>query len=546
MESKMMSNPTAEMHFKDKIPYKRVLQVMLFALFPVVDYYRCAGNAWQMMLAAQFMGTLLLGVILLNYGIKKLVKWYQIFWIVGSAVAIGTMPLWFYEEAIKYHFLYETWLAFGNLAVFGMILTQITVDGLKDRRGGKKRELAIKDIVLFGLWFAYILGATIMKDNSFRPEFDLIFFSVFYLVPLEKENLKHIFEDLVNGVLIGFSVVQTVAFLFRPYVDGFLRYKGLYYNSNIFDLICLTMLIFVLVKLTQVRRRNAVKYVYFLWLLYYGIIFSLIVLSVGRLSIMLALVITLVYGVVIGITEKEGIRKLVLKTCSLGVALVIALPLTFMMVAYMPRILNHPIIYPGEEEFVGDMEDPDNYVTVDEILEELVGRFAKLIVTTEPQSEVVENNEPEEPAEMDPDWEHKTYYLASKDYSGVEIRLAIWRTYLDDLNWTGHTIDQRELWVSPYYRAVHPHNIFIMQLHTYGIVVGGLFIAWMVCYIYSAFRYFMANRKSLEAAFILLVLMVVLGFGMFDCCWMNGQTIWVLLMFMQKYLWDGTGKNENK
>ena len=95
---------------------------------------------------------------------------------------------------------------------------------------------------------------------------------------------------------------------------------------------------------------------------------------------MLALVITLVYGVIIGITEKEGIRKLVLKTCSLGVALVIALPLTFMMVAYMPRILNHSIIYPGEEEFVGDMEDPDNYVTMDEILEELVGRFAKLIV----------------------------------------------------------------------------------------------------------------------------------------------------------------------
>ncbi len=518
-----------------KVSYKRILQVLLFALFPIVDFCRTSTNAWQMMLAAQLVGLVLNGIMVLHYGIKRFLKWYNLLWIVASGIAIGTMPFWFYEEAIKYHYLYETWFAFVNVAVLGMILTQVLIDVFKRNKDFSVKKKNKGGVLLFILWFSYILLATLMKDNSFRPEFDLIYFGIFYFVSFTKEELKELFDDLLDGILLGFSVLQLIAFFFRPYVDGFMRYRGMYYNSNLFDLICLLMVIVILFKMTRVRRNKIRRRDYILWSLYYGMVFSMIVFSLGRVSMALAIGITILYGCIIFVIEKQSWKKLIPKAGLLFVAVCVALPLTFFMSSYLPRVFEKPIIHPGEEVLLGDLDQEDNYVSVDELLEGLVGRFSRLLKYNIEEAEEVKT-EPEDLEPLDPDWEHKTYYLTTKHYSGVEIRLAIWRTYADQLNMNGHIGEQWELWVSPYFKASHPHNVFLMQLFMYGIPSGLLFIAWSISYLYLAFRYMLKEKEQLYFAFAFLVVLLLFGFGTFDTCWMNGQMSWVLLMFMQKFL----------
>lgn len=518
-----------------KLPYKRILQVILFSLLPIVDFGRTSTNEWQMMLSAQFVGMVLAGVMVLHYGIKRFVKWYNLLWIGAAGIAIYTMPYWFYEEAIKYHYLYETWFAIVNIAFIGMIVTQALIDVFQKSRPISLKKIDKGSILLFVLWFLYILSATLMRDNSFRPEFDLIYFGVFYFVSFTKEELKELFDDLLNGILLGFSVLQVIAFFFRPYVDGFMRYRGMYYNSNFYDLMCLLVLAAVLFKLTQSARNKVGLWRYALWLLYYGVVFSLIVLSIGRMSILLAVGITVVYGFIIYICEKISWKEIAKKAGALFIAICIALPLTFLAISYLPRVLDRPIIYQGEEKLLGDLSKQDNYVSADEVFDALAGRFAKLVDQSE-EDVVKEEPKSEDVEPMDPDWENKTYYLTTKEYSGVELRTAIWRTYVDELNMTGHTEEHWHLWVSPYFEAWHPHNVFLMQLYVYGIPVGSVFVIWIIFYLCMSFKCIVSDKKQESFRYTFFVILLLFGFGTFDTCWMNGQMFWVLLMFMQKYL----------
>ncbi len=532
--------------------YKRIVQVMLFALLPIIDVVRNAGNGWQMMVASQTTGLVLAGVIVLHYGVKKFLKWYNLLWLAVAGIAIWSMQYWFYEEAIKYYYVYEMRMAFVHFAFFGMIVTHLIMD--YKSRGVRQKELRPKNIWLIGLWFLYILMATIMKDNTYRPEFDLLYFGILYLVPFEKEELQQILRDLINGILIGFSAVQGVAFFFRHYVDKLNRYSGMYYNCNMFDLMCLVVMVAVLIKITEARKNKTAKHwTYWFWVMYYGVVFSLLILSVGRISIILAIGGTFVYLVLDKWKEEKKILRFMASSGTLFLATCIALPLTFAGVSYLPRIINRPIIYHDEYLKIGDVTDKENYISFGELMEGTLGRFRK-IWSDSPQiqdakgteGELAEIKDKEEKVPLDPEWETRTYYLDENGYNAIELRLAIGRTYIDRLNLWGHTIDEWLMWVTPYTQFAHAHNIIIMQMYVYGIITGILFLVWIVGYAIAAFRYWRQNVRTDYALFPLMIVTLVLTFGMVEICWMSGQITWILLMLLQKCLQMRADDKEEK
>lgn len=512
---------------------KRVVQMCFFAVLPIIDVFRSSGNGWQMMLAAQAVGTVLAGILFIHYGIKSFIKWYNLLWIGFAGVAIATMPYWFYDEIIKYYYLYEAQLAIVNLALFGMILTRMLVEYVSKR---SKIRFKKRGIVLLSAWFVYIFMATLMKDNTYRPEFDLLYFSIFYFAYFDKEELKRLTVDLSNGIIIGFSVLQCIAFFFRPYVDGIERYSGMYYNSNMFDLMCLLVLMICLIKMTNTRKIKSIKHwSYWGWLVYYAFVFSLLLLSVGRISILIAVIGTIIYTFFIVLDEKKSVKTVFGKIFLLFIAICIMLPITFSCVSYLPRILKHPITFQDEYLKWGNLNDDSNYVSFSEFSHLTLGRFS-ILYNDYSQKEYVEGDakEEQENYSIDPDWEKKTYYLDWKGYNSVELRIAIWRTYLDEVNLWGHTVDEWGIWVTPNRFFVHAHNIFIMQAYVYGLIDGCIFLIWIISYLVTSWKSWRCDKYNSYSLFPLMTVLLLISFGMFELDWMSGQLSWMLVLFLQK------------
>ena len=369
----------------------------------------------------------------------------------------------------------------------------------------------------------------------------MLYFGVFYLIEFEKEEIMCILQDMCNGILIGFWGVQLLALFFRPFVDSHNRYSGMYYNSNIYDLACLIVLLITLVKLTIARRKNTIKsWQYLFWMVQYGAIISLIILSVGRLSIALAVFITGVYCVhILLINDRVKIKKVILLCCTYILIICMVLPLTFLCVSYIPRILKKPISFIDEYRRWGDLNNVDNYVSVEEALRESLGRFATLFIdyqeveiNREDLDAPVVDNRP-----LDPNWETAIYYLDEENYDSVDLRLAIWKTYLDEVSWEGHTIDEWMLWVSPHEKIWHSHNIVIMQMYVYGIANGVFFCIWMVLYYVCAWKYY-KKTKQIFGFLPLMMFLLFIGFGMFEINHMYGQISWNLMFILQKVILD--------
>ncbi len=517
---------------------KRAIQFMLCVLLVVIDVARNMGG-WQMMLAAQATGLVLGGIIILHYGPKKFMKPYHLVWPILCIVAIVIMHIPAVRVLIPWYCWYEAWLAAFNICLFGMLITSLLIDIIKEKKVFLRKKFPIILIV----WFAYILLATIVPDNTFRPGFYLLYFGVFYLIPFSQRECEELAEDLTNGVITGFWLFQIMAFFVRPYVQELERYQGMYYNSNTYDLMCLVVMVFILVKATKARRTHRVwSWRYVFYLLQYAVVLSLIILSVGRASLVLAIAGTVFYGIaVLPVFDKVSLKKILAVIGMLLVITVLAFPVTFSCASYLPRILKRPVSFQDEYYKWGDLNAEENYISFEQVLELTFGRFATLFLNYQEVEINQEGLAERDELPMDPNWETATYYYDEDNYNSMDLRIAIWRTYTDNLNMWGHKAADWGVWVAPHEYIMHAHNIYIMQAYVYGIPAGLLFAGWTILYLIQAWKYMLINKKNELALLPLLFMILLIGYGLFDLNCMYGQISWALVLLLQKLL---IGKND--
>ena len=234
--------------------------------------------------------------------------------------------------------------------------------------------------------------------------------------------------------------------------------------------------------------------------------------------------------------------KKVLFTSGLTIGLMILVfPATYLSIRYLPVILKHPVEFHDEYYMRGDLNNPDDYVSVEEFLEQSLGRFGKLFIASSSEKELADRvlndttKPPEEPdvlTPLDPDWQNKKYYVDyEKGYNAFEIRIAIWRTFLSNSGLMGVSPENRVQYITPYVAMIHAHNIFIQMIFQYGWISGLCFLGWIVCYIVAAFRHLKEYKGTLYGILPLGVLCLVLGFGMVELSWQLGQISWFLLLF---------------
>lgn len=521
-----------------KIDINNVFQLLLFALLPVIDVYRTSGDSEQIMIATQGIGFVVAGILIVHCDIKSFIKWYNFIWPLICLGGLYAIHIIYTKLTSALFYQKECWLIWVDFCLYAMVLSNYIIRWIKEKENLKTKIKAVMNWrnlpVLF--WLIYAVLATLADERIYRPGLELLYFLPLFTIVYRKEEYKNLYHNFTNGVLVGFWLVQSMAFLRRPWVDGMLRYSGMYTNCNHYDAICLFVMLILLLKLTETRRIKTMRcWEYWFWLLQYGMVVSFIILSVGRISMILAGVETIAYIVfVLALLERNKLKKICCITLNLILAVAIMLPIMFVSVSYIPRIVKRPYVYGVEYDKVGDLNDSSNYVSLKEFALHFGERLALLVFD---YSDVLEEEETAEAnAVFEPGWENKTYFVDYQNYNSVDLRWGIGLTFLTNLNMEGHTTDEWLLWVSAVEQYIHSHNIFIMEAYIYGIPAGIFFLLWMLILMVRSIKYVFKERNSIYAVFALGILFVVLIFGSFEMNWQPGQLHWFALFLVTSIL----------
>lgn len=434
-----------------------------------------------------------------------------------------------------------------NIGIYGIILIRMFYLYVIEKEKPKMNW------PFFGIWIAMMLFMVFsVNDGTWYYWFFLIF-GIFYLTNYSQKQLNCLFSGMVEGLILGFILIQWQACLYRPYDE--LRYEGLYANGNINALFYTVSYLAVLGKwyLMKLKRRPIIMIVP--CVLLGGAIWALAVFTMCRNALITMAIMTVLFIAFQFISrKKKRFLELITNTGLILVAIWLMFEPTYNLVRYLPAYTNSPIYFVGENPEIkvqlDEAFDSEKYTEYDEMMEEAFGRFSELIESlggnvnkignmllptlqvnaSETVEEVKENSFPEELRGLAPMYPMLT---EKEDWSNsVKVRMAIYEYYWKHLNLKGHTATEHGVWVSSYYNAPHAHNIWLQFTFDHGWIVGILFAASLACTIFTVVKGLITRRQGTVYYRLFIVseiLIIILAFAMFEMSWVYGQIPLTLL-----------------
>ena len=374
-------------------------------------------------------------------------------------------------------------------------------------------------------------------------------------------------QGVMNGIILGFLVLQGLCFVFRPFDN--LRYQGIYHNPNLNALFYLEVLAAVLGKLLYVHKRETGRKIRIFYWLAAGVVLAFIFLSIGRSAWIASFCMTALFLWILNrLLQKKRFWKnagiLILCTC-------LMFPLCFSAARYLPAVFHHPIWFWGE--YSADRVhsyDPWNtwkYVELDEFMDAALGRildsFQNLWEHSSLKKQAVgqsgdgaerqlvllaQDSALEEAAGMyrKPAEDVRIYGVAAvngavqtgaeeagQDNRGALLeteqemdsfltRKTIYSYYAGRLNLRGYPEEEQGFQLTPVYHVGHAHNIFLQYGTDFGIPVMVLFAGLAVWGALRLGKAFCRSRDIGKAVYLLYLLVPVL-FGMFEYAWGTGS-----------------------
>lgn len=500
-----------------------------------------AWNAWSHDFSRDLSGVLIAVILFTNYKWSDFIRYkvpYLIWSVVSILSSIFIIPIAF-ERRPDFLKADTVIIALGVFLMgYCVIHTFITFFIEKYR---PKFYLP-----LFIIWIVMMVLMIFSRSDYLWPECYFVLFMCYYLTPQTPEQRKNVTMGLVDGMILGFILIQAHALLCRPYDR--LRYHGNFCNPNhncIFLCMCLAA---ILAKILAVTMENRKKWIRIFYYLLAGNCCAFIFMTMCRSGYIATVVAMLLYlAAYCRIREKKVFFRMGALMFSLFVAMV---PLTYLAVRYIPTIHPHVVFYFEEgysEEWVHSWDpwDSEKYITFEEMIRGVLGRTEHLIRSLpNPQSRETDREEsnillvasegdyiPSAGAsdygeEVDP---NKIPALAEESNAFL-VRYTIYKWYFTHLSLRGMPYDEQGFQLTKGHWIQDTHNIYLDYGINFGYPVMILFIifAW-----WGIGRLFRQGRKKrdVEKLTCLLIAVIPLVFGMFEFAWGAG-TIYTVAFYM--------------
>lgn len=456
-------------------------------------------------------------------------KWKEIFNLYNAVyvVAAGLYGYHYYRtnltpEMDELHvrvLKYTVWIA----VLLGLILIR-TLIGLFRRRLARPSLFA----GLLGVFFVLII---LFRNGRWWSVALAVSFTLFYLNYGMWEHRERILVNLVRGVVFQFLAATGYALLHRPYVTfRNARYTHIFHTVTI-TAAYLTMVecvagVLFLAKFAKSRKLRD----FWKELVFFGAVSSYMIFTMARTGYF-AVGITLCFALVIMAAGrgKEKIRNAGRSFLWLALSVAVCLPVTFTLQRNVPAAVSDPFLYEIEYSMYcpqdvmrGRNLDSKNFMRVGRFIDVFAEKIFGIPEGTFDVYGEIEQYQSTHKEKREQTEKEKAILMEEMEAAGQEIpqevpkqedytngRTDIFRSYIEQLNWTGHeemgaVLQNGEI-------ATHAHNIYLQAAYDHGIFVGIVFVLVGISAFVKGCLYYCRKRDKITYAALPVVVTAAVG-----------------------------------
>lgn len=443
-------------------------------------------------------------------------KWKEIFNLYNLiyVAAAGILGYFYYQDQVELlaqQTIKETEIPWNlqvirHTVLIGILLGLIV---LRTIMGLVKRKLLRPRFWYAGLLLIFFAAIIVFRNGRWWTVVMAVAFTLFYLTYGMWEHREKLLVNIVRGIVIQFVWATGYCLLYRPYVTyRNARYTHIFHTVTItaayLTMVECAAIVLLLGKLAKQRKLKDC------WkeLTFFGIVSSYMLFTMSRTAFF-AVGVTALFALILMSAGKRQ-KKLNCLVKNLGMmilAVVVCLPVTFSLQRNVPILVSEPYLYEIEYSLYcpddvmrGRNLDSKNFMRVGRFIDvfadkifgipegtfDIYGEIAEyerthsnkvasgILEMTDTEimiPGIVDNNQLVASADYVPD---ASFEEIPQDEDYTNGRLDIFRSYIEQLNMTGHegmgaVLKDGEI-------ATHAHNIYLQVAYDHGIPVGILFV----------------------------------------------------------------------
>ena len=525
---------------------RRLIYALCFLLFCVIDQRSktCSGLDGWLETFRDLTGIVMAVIIMSHYRPEEFKK-RKVPYLVWTAVCLIGAPIAFWWGMSNRPFLNDWVVVVLDVVLYGYVLIHTFISVFLEKKYPKLNRR------FFAVWLIMMALMLISRSTYIWPFCYLVMFGCFYLTDYSVEEQEDLFQGMLDGIILGFFVLQGLCFVFRPY--DVVRYKGFFANPNWNALFLLEVLAAVFAKILYAIKNNAGKWVKVYYWLGAGVVLSYELMTIGRAGWLTAIV--LIAAFISFLKKLQPWGRWWKKLAVLSLCVMLTFPLCFAAARYLPPVFHHPVWLWGEwsEERVHSWDEwnSEKYIDLDEYLATALGRIYGSFVNLLEHSpfsmkvDAAENIEIVDPSQEEPEEENlplNKIPVLSEEQSQSDaflVRSTIYSYYFSHLNFWGHPYEEQGFQLLEHYWIGHAHNIFLQYGTDFGVPFMLLFaavIVWGAVLFWKQFK--RVGSPASAASWMYLLIPAV--FGMFEYSWGVGS-LSILMMFAawRKAVCDG-------
>lgn len=423
-------------------------------------------------------------------------------------------------------------------------------------KASKEKKLALPKLTVSS-WFTigYIVFTVVMaigfiqhRNTRGWPIYTVAVFGVYALQMLIWKNRSHLLNNVMNGIIFNFFGTTFYCLLHRPFMSFlYTRYSHIFHTVTVtatfLSLIMAVAIVKLFYKYNQTKNWKSCIYE----LALFGVATNYELFTMSRTGL-IAIVVT---GVTMWFMMLRGKLAEKAKKMAMGVVLVVLSVLWFFPICFtaqrtIPALVRQPDEYPEIEEFaevilVGNDIQSDDYITLDRFLEIFANKMLSIPEDTFNLYQYRIGGMPEEMLENGDEYDEDEgedteargalsgdgYVVLPELYAGRVVKLPnswlrdeddytngrtdIFKAYYAELNDEGHETMSVELPNGE--RLYHAHNIYLQFAFDHGMIMGGLFILWLLYTLVLSVVFFYKKESENERSALPLAIMLMLLVG---------------------------------